>query len=677
MDQATFITAILADPLPAVAQYYAHCLPVTDDIDQRIYNILGIDRATAIEHGIGVADRTLGTQLPVKQVRVGRETRQRLTQVGLYKPNGRETLRGCLTEPLRSAEGKVVGIRGWRLAHNGKDPHPILIGIDPADTLKEPTGKDSQTTEGPAQTQPLQAPPTTTATTKPHLFSFQANDPKPIPGPLSEDDLIIEANQLRFQQDDRHYRIRGLEKNTSSCQLKVNLLASRHDLTYVDTVDLLKARSRSNFIRAAATELYTDEELIKRDLGKLLCKLELRQAEYQRALLHPHERDVIISDEDRHTALAYLQQPLLLDRIVDDLTAQGIIGERTTKLVSYLSMLSRKLENPLALLIQSSSAAGKSSLMEAVLAMVPGEDQLRLSSLSGQSLYYWGAQALRHKILAISEDEGISQAAYALKLLQSEGRLRHATVTKGENGRMLTQQYTVEGPVSLLLTTTRARIDEELANRCLVLSVNESPSQTAAIHHRQRQLRTLEARRQASERHAVQQLHHNVQRLIEPLVVCNPHIEQVTFGTQRTRFRRDHAKFLTLIETIALLHQHQRPIHEQSIVQSDGSTADLRYIEVTRSDIDLAETLMAELMHRALDDLAPQVRSFLERLTETVAEQTAAGPYRFTRRWLSETLGYSDFQVRSYLASLIDQEYITIEKGKNGQRYEYALRIEA
>jgi hypothetical protein len=643
MDQAAFISAILAAPLSAIGEYYAHCLTQSDTIDARLATCLGIDRDRAVERGIGLADRSLGTRLPSKQIRVGREVRELLIRIGLYKPNGRETLRGCLTEPLRDDTGKVIGIRGWPINGSGG---PIVVGVDPQ----------------PSTSQPMSVHPPSPVASSPAAPS------------TIDDGIIIESNQIGYQQDDRHYRIRGLEKNTSCCQLKVNLLVTRQDLTYVDTVDLLKARSRLQFIRAVASELYVDEDLIKRDIGRLLRHLEARQTELLTELLAPQERQVTVSEPDRAAAMEYLRGPRLIDRIVDDMTAQGIIGERTTKLVAYLAMVSRKLEQPLALLIQSSSSAGKSSLMESVLALVPEEDQLRLSSLSSQSLYYWGSQSLRHKVLAISEDEGIHQAAYALKLLQSEGKLRHATVSKGENGRMMTQQYTVEGPVSLLLTTTRPRIDEELANRCLVISVDESPQQTAAIHHRQRQMRTLEARRHRAEQQAIGHLHHNVQRLLAPLVVCNPHSQQLRFGTERTRFRRDHAKYLTLIETIALLHQHQRTIHEQTISHSDDRQETMRYIDVEPSDIELADQLMRSLLHLALDDLAPQVRGFLQRLTEHTDEARAsAKQLRITRRWISEQLGYSDFQVRSYLATLIDQEYIRVRRGKNGQRYEYEL----
>jgi post-segregation antitoxin (ccd killing protein) len=56
----------------------------------------------------------------------------------------------------------------------------------------------------------------------------------------------------------------------------------------------------------------------------------------------------------------------------------------------------------------------------------------------------------------------------------------------------VTKEYRVEGPVMLFLTTTAIDIDEELMNRCLVLTVNESREQTQAIHAMQRQQQTLE-----------------------------------------------------------------------------------------------------------------------------------------------------------------------------------------
>ncbi|WP_240980022.1 hypothetical protein [Ramlibacter agri] len=193
-----------------------------------------------------------------------------------------------------------------------------------------------------------------------------------------------------------------------------------------------------------------------------------------------------------------------LKRLKEEVSVQRLV-EATNKLVGYLAAVSRKLDRPLAVVIQSSSAAGKSSLMDAVLAFVPEEERVQYSAMTGQSLFYMGQTNLKHKILAIAEEEGAHRAAYALKLLQSEGELTIAsTGTDPSTGNLVTQEYRVEGPMSLFMTTTAIDIDEELMNRCLVLSVNEDREQTRAIHRLQRERRTLAGLTKKHERHCLQ-----------------------------------------------------------------------------------------------------------------------------------------------------------------------------
>src|SRR5438132_7826565 len=161
--------------------------------------------------------------------------------------------------------------------------------------------------------------------------------------------------------------------------------------------------------------------------------------------------------------------------------------------------------------------------MNAALAMMPEEEQVKYSAMTGQSLFYMGETNLKHKALAIVEEEGASRASYALKLLQSEGELTIASTGKDpQSGNLITQQYRVEGPVALLFTTTARDLDEELMNRCLVLAVDEGREQTRAIHERQRARRTLEGLLANREKKALVALHQNVQRLLRPLDVLNP-----------------------------------------------------------------------------------------------------------------------------------------------------------
>ena len=44
--------------------------------------------------------------------------------------------------------------------------------------------------------------------------------------------------------------------------------------------------------------------------------------------------------------------------------------------------------------------------MEAVLALVPEEERVSYSAMTGQSLFYMGEEDLKHKVLAIVEEEG-------------------------------------------------------------------------------------------------------------------------------------------------------------------------------------------------------------------------------------------------------------------------------
>jgi DNA primase len=284
---------------------------------------------------------------------------------------------------------------------------------------------------------------------------------------------------------ERRYRVRGLEKNLSLQMLKINLLVTGADpaLMHVDTLDLYSARARSSYIAQAASELRVKEELIKADLARLLLQCESLQEQALRAALEVKPTAITVSEAEREAALELLKSPDLLTRIADDFAACGIVGERANALVGYLSAISRKLDRPLALLIQSTSAAGKSSLLDAILRFVPEEDRIVYSAMTGQSLFYMGEMNLKHKLLAIAEEEGARRASYALKLLQSEGELTIASTSKDPtSGKLTTEEYHVEGPVMIALTTTAAEIDEELLNRCLVLSVDEGRQQTQAIH---------------------------------------------------------------------------------------------------------------------------------------------------------------------------------------------------
>jgi hypothetical protein len=312
--------------------------------------------------------------------------------------------------------------------------------------------------------------------------------------------------------------------------------------------------------------------------------------------------------------------------------------------------------------------------MDAVLSLMPAEERVHYSAMTGQSLFYMGQTDLKHKILAIAEEEGAERASYALKLLQSEGELTIASTGKDpQTGKLVTHTYRVEGPVMIFLTTTAVEIDEELLNRCMVLTVDEAPSQTLAIHARQRASRTLDGLLARQQRAGIQALHQNAQRLLEPLFVTNPYAEHLRFSHGRTRTRRDHMKYLTLMESIALLYQHQRP---KKTTEHGGKQ--VTYIEVTAADIAVANGLAQEVLGRSLDDLPPQTRRFLELLDGLVEQRSQADSQerrdvRFTRRQVRDHTHWSSTQVRVHLERLVELEYVVVHRGGPGQRFVYEL----
>ena len=544
----------------------------------------------------------------------------------------------------------------------------IMDEVPIAESIVEQPGEPSETSSN-SLDKNLEALPATVMPPAPEMdIDAEVHD-----GEIHDGEIIMVLG-------DRRYRLRGLEKNGTLDVLKINVLVSSAALVgdgtavHVDSFDLYQHRPRGLFIKQAAIELGVKDEVIKADLGKVLLKLEALQADMIKAAQTPEA--VVLDDEETAAAMALLKSPDLLDRIQTDFSRCGVVGEDVNKLVGYLAVISRKLDAPLAITIQSTSAAGKSALMDAILALVPDEDCTKYSAMTGQSLFYMGETDL-HKVLALVEEEGASTASYALKLLQSEGELTIASTGKDPvTGELKTQDYQVKGPVMIMLTTTAIDIDEELLNRCLVLTVDEGRKQTQAIHAIQRDKRTLGGLLAKADKQSIVALHQNAQRLLQPLAVVNPYAQHLSFIDDRTRTRRDHDKYLTLIDSIALLHQHQRPI---KTIDHHGQS--IRYVEVTIEDIKTANRLAHEILGRTLDELPPQTRALLRLIKGQVTrdcERLAMSQrdYRFSRRSIREVTGWSDGQLKIHCRRLAELEYLLVHRGGRGQRIEYELQYD-
>ncbi len=562
----------------------------------------------------------------------------------------------CAVTPAQKSLSLIIRQAQW-MGNNAKPDNAFSLAAK-----DEPAPKK---VEGNEKFQPQNTP----------ALAAELTNISPIPAsPALNIDSEINDQEVTINLTGRAYRIRGLERNTGLEQLKINLLVKHSndgvDAFHVDTLDLYSSKARFAFIKQASLELGVNAQLIKSDLGKVLLALEDIQAKQLQEALEVKKTAPVLTSDETAAAMKLLQDSTLLERIINDFETCGVVGERVNTLMGYLAGVSRKLSRPLAVMIQSSSAAGKSALMDAVLNFMPPDERVQYSAMTGQSLFYMRDTSLKHKILAISEEEGAENASYALKLLQSEGEVTIASTGKNATtGNLETQEYRVEGPVMLFLTTTAIDIDEELLNRCLVLTVNESREQTQAIHEIQRQRRTLDGLKASVEKSQLITLHQHAQQLLKPLAVVNPFANQLSFLDNQTRTRRDHEKYLTLIDSIALLHQHQRQIKR---------VQDIEYIEVTLDDIAVANALASDVLGRTLDELPPQTRTLLGliyQLVQQISQQQQINPNdcHFSRRQIREFSDWGNTQLKVHCQRLEDMEYLIIKRGGRGSALVYEL----
>jgi PAS domain-containing protein len=451
----------------------------------------------------------------------------------------------------------------------------------------------------------------------------------------------------------------------------------------VDTLDLYHARARKNLAFDLCRVFDEAPETIDADIEKLIrhCEqMEEQKLETGNSKLEPEKT---MSAAERREAEAFGRAADFFDRLLADLKAYGLIGEENNIILDYVAMTSRLRETPISVLTLSSSGAGKTALQDAVLALCPPEDLVKLTALSGKALFYKERLSLKHKVLALEEGDGAQEAMYAIRNLISAGELvSESTIKDLATGRLTTMENRVEGPCPVFLTTTNPEIDPETKSRFWVTSINESREQTRAILAFQRQKQLSDEPLDNPEIQAILRRHHNFQRLLKPVAVKNPYARQLTYGDDRLQGRRDQLKYLNLIKSIAFLRQMQKEVH--------GSTVQGLWVEVDRDDIRLANRLAHEILGHSLDEMSRPGRDLLEQLVEmrqkrkeqhqdaVVKEHDERGwqYYSFSRRDIREFTGWANARVHRYLKELLELEYVVLDSGRNGTLCRYRLAWE-
>lgn len=460
------------------------------------------------------------------------------------------------------------------------------------------------------------------------------------------------GEQLVITRDSATYRARVQPVQLG--RLRATVKAERGAAFHVDSLDLYASRSRAEFAKRAAKTLSVDSVSVEAALLQLVVAAEQAAAAADQNAAAEAAPAASMSDTERAEALALLRRPDLLDQVARDVDTLGYVGEDINKRLLYLVAVSRKLADPLSAIVLSQSGAGKSGLTEVIEKLTPPEDVVLLTRLTPQSLYYTEPGFLDRKLVIVEERYGSQEADYSIRVLQSRKKLIAAAPIKDpQTGNLKTRVFTVEARAAFIEATTASSVNHENATRCFELSMDESPEQTARIHARQRLMKTeagLHLRQQAEE---AARRHWSAQRLLEPAPVMIPFAEALTFPTAWMRTRRDHARFLNLVEVSAFLHQHQRERRGGAVVAAVADYA-------------VAYALAAQVLSETLSDVKKPLRD----AHQQIKSLALAGDGSVSRREIREALKVPDSTVRRWLQDLVDFEYLSIvtsDGGKPGQ----------
>jgi len=487
-------------------------------------------------------------------------------------------------------------------------------------------------------------------------------------------DIIQEIeNGFLFQFPHLNYKVIG-NFTEYTMNMKANIKVYTKEDVFVDQIDLYKNRDRLNFIYNIMDKFNIRDQIqLENDLTQIIEVIEKHKEKKEK---EKKKTKPVLTEYQKDIGLSFLKNPNLIDEIEKDYERLGYVRERKNKILLYLVMTSRLMDNPLHAILISRSGAGKSLLAEITESLCPPEELESISDLSAQALYYYGKDDLKHRFIVIGEKEGSEGSDYPLRELITKKSITKAIPMKDPlTGQIKTVNIKVEGPIAFVETTTSSNINPENLNRCFVISIDESEDQTRLIHQIQRKNYTIEGYLQKRDLDKIRSKHIYAQRILKKIRVFNPYAELLSFPSSKLKTRRDNEKFLRLINVITFLHQYQRKVKKLKLENNEV----IEYIECTPYDYRIAYELLSDgVLDNTLDDLPRPARKLLELIKKYLRERSdrdniPVDKIIFERRDIREYTSWSFAQIRNNFRILQDYEYLQLIKSKNGTAKQYKL----
>ncbi|MBT3368877.1 MAG: MarR family transcriptional regulator [Nitrospina sp.] len=294
--------------------------------------------------------------------------------------------------------------------------------------------------------------------------------------------------------------------------------------------------------------------------------------------------------------------PQLLRKRIDLINRLGVIGERANIALICSTIDSRLLlpdasgQQGLGLKISGTQGTGKSHTVEGCLKVQDPSLYYSISTGSDKSFFYL-TESMKNKAIILAEafslerkkDSGFS---YVIRNLLSEGRAVHQVTQKSGSGKFQTQNRTVEGPISLITTTTRERLEKQIESRMISISPDESTIQTRQILAKTAAIAANGTPGIDKKQIAAWQLFHKNLKAAQVII---PFAQDIFSGLVTAPLlpldaRRSFKRFLSLIKAIAILYQFQRGKNQANPIVAE------------MADYHMAHQILSELFEEGISN---------------------------------------------------------------------------
>ncbi len=493
---------------------------------------------------------------------------------------------------------------------------------------------------------------------KEFLFSIENKNPEIITTSVLQTPVKLDTrNQELLIYDNCQLRIEvwGGIKITGLDRMKVTLKVqhkAKQLLPIRDTLDLYSRQQTENLIQTISENFDANIKQTETTISELTNELENYRIKKIEALQPKQETKNELTAAARQTAINELKKEKLLERHNKMIGLTGIVGEEKNRMIAYLIYGYRKNDNPLHVMFLGASGSGKTYLQEKISELIPEEDKMEITQITENALYYFKQEELKNKLIIFEDLDGALQVFYPMRELQTKKKISKTVTLKDSKGNLKTITIVVEGPVCISGCTTKEKLYEDNANRCILLYIDMSKDQDKKIMEYHAAVESGDIDQEREQQY--KELFKNIQRVLRPIQVNNPYSKFITLPEAVFKPRRTITLLRGFIKAIAFYHQYQREVKKDKHGQL--------YIDVTIEDIEQGFYYMQDVLFSKSDELTKATREFLEGLKQ-LSKQT--GSDTFNAKMIREQLRMNPGNLKRYLSELVRYGYIKA----NGNRY--------